>query len=54
MQWRIVHRHYFMLNNAKVNCATFHAQSNLLVVGFSTGVFALYEMPEFNQIHTLR
>jgi hypothetical protein len=25
-----------------------------LVVGFSSGVFGLYEMPDFNQIHTLR
>ena len=54
MQWRILDRHYFMQNNAKVNCAAFHAESNLIVVGFSTGVFGLYEMPEFNQIHTLR
>ncbi|KAI9844594.1 MAG: hypothetical protein M1838_002103 [Thelocarpon superellum] len=53
MQWRIVERHYFLQNNAKVSCATFHADTNLLVVGFSTGIFALYEMPDFNQIHTL-
>jgi len=25
-----------------------------LVVGFSNGLFALYELPDFNQIHTLR
>lgn len=53
MRWRITERHYFLQNNAKVNCATYHAESNLLVAGFSNGVFGLYEMPEFNQIHTL-
>ncbi|KAI9777444.1 MAG: hypothetical protein M1839_008856 [Geoglossum umbratile] len=52
-QWRIVQRHYFMQDSAKLNCAAFHADSGLLVVGFSTGVFGLYEMPDFNLIHTL-
>lgn len=52
-RWRITERHYFLQNNAKVNCAAYHAESNLLVAGFSNGVFGLYEMPEFNMIHTL-
>lgn len=51
--WRITERHYFMQNNAKVNCAAYHPESNLLVAGFSNGVFGLYEMPEFNMIHSL-
>ena len=53
-RWRIVQRHYFMQNNAKVKCTAFHAGSNLLVAGFSNGLFGLYELPEFNMIHTLR
>ena len=52
-RWRITERHYFLQNNAKVNCVAYHAESNLLVAGFSNGVFGLYEMPEFNMIHTL-
>jgi periodic tryptophan protein 2 len=52
-RWRITERNYFLQNNAKVNCAVFHPESNLLVAGFSNGVFGLYEMPEFNVIHTL-
>ena len=43
-----------MQNDAKVNCAAFHAKSNLLVVGFSNGLFGLYDLPEFNTIHLLR
>ncbi len=43
-----------MHNNAKVKCAAFHPESNLLVAGFSNGIFGLYELPEFNMIHTLR
>ncbi|MCJ1312547.1 hypothetical protein MMC25_006221 [Agyrium rufum] len=52
-RWRVTQRHYFMQNNAKVTCATFHPSSNLLVAGFSNGLFALYELPDFNMIHTL-
>lgn len=53
MRWRIVNRHYFHQNNASLKCAAFHPQSNLLVAGFSNGIFGLYELPEFNNIHTL-
>ncbi len=53
-RWRIIQRHYFMQTKAKVKCAAFHAVSNLLVVGFSNGLFGLYELPEFTMIHTLR
>ena len=52
-QWRIVQRHYFMQNDAKVKCSAYHPESNLLVAGFSNGVFGLYEMPDANMIHTL-
>jgi periodic tryptophan protein 2 len=43
-----------MQNDAKLNCAAFHAPSNLLVVGFSNGLFGLYELPDFTMIHMLR
>ncbi|KAF5310900.1 hypothetical protein D9619_008181 [Psilocybe cf. subviscida] len=46
-------RNYFNQAGVKVVCTTFHAASNLLVVGFSNGVFRLYEMPAFSNIHTL-
>ena len=53
LQWRVVNRHYFMQNNAKATCATFHAKSGLLVVGFSNGIFGLYELPNYSTLHTL-
>ncbi|KAJ5181178.1 Small-subunit processome Utp12 [Penicillium cf. griseofulvum] len=52
-RWRIVKKDFFMQNDAKVNCAAFHAPTNLLVVGFSNGLFGLYDLPEFNMIHQL-
>jgi periodic tryptophan protein 2 len=30
-----------------------HKPSQLLIAGFTSGIFALYEMPDFNPIHTL-
>lgn len=52
-RWYVVNRHYFLQKNAKVRCAAFHQESNLLVIGFANGVFGLYELPAFNAIHTL-
>ena len=54
LRWRITQKHFFMQNNATLNCASYHADTNLLVVGFSNGLFGLYEMPDFNEIHKLR
>lgn len=53
MHWRIVQKHFFMQGSATVRCASFHPESNLLVAGFSNGLFGLYEMPDFNNIHKL-
>ena len=54
LRWRIVNRHHFMQAKAKVKCATYHVGSDLLVAGFSNGLFGLYKLPEFDMIHTLR
>ena len=52
-RWGVHKRHYFNQSGTKVVSSTFHAPSNLLVVGFSTGVFGLWEMPAFSNIYTL-
>lgn len=51
-KWRTIKRDYFM-QNAKLKCASFHPASSLLTVCFSNGLFALYELPAFANIHTL-
>lgn len=51
-KWRIVRRDYFM-QDAKLKCASFHPVTNLLTVCFNNGLFSLYEIPEFTNIHTL-
>ncbi|GAA5956206.1 hypothetical protein JCM8115_001650 [Rhodotorula mucilaginosa] len=52
-RWGIQQRHYFMRVGTKVVSTTWHAASNLLIVGFSDGVFGLWEMPSFTNVHTL-
>ncbi|WVR09619.1 hypothetical protein IAU60_006691 [Kwoniella sp. DSM 27419] len=52
-RWGVAKRHFFNQPGTKVVCATFHPKSSLLIVGFSTGVFGLWEMPDFTPVHTL-
>ncbi|KAK0925648.1 U3 snoRNP protein [Friedmanniomyces endolithicus] len=52
-RWRISDRQYFFQDHAHLTTAAFHAQSNLLVTGFSNGLFMLHELPEFSEIHKL-
>jgi periodic tryptophan protein 2 len=53
-KWYLTARHFFKQNHAKVVSAAFHASSNLLVVGFNSGIFGIWELPDFTNIHTLR
>jgi len=53
VKWSTQKKHVFKMEYAKVDCCTFHPKSKLLVVGFGNGTFGLYEMPDFNNIHTL-
>ena len=41
--------HHFV----QVVCAHYHKKTQVLTVGFTNGVFALYELPDFNNIHSL-
>jgi periodic tryptophan protein 2 len=50
---RIETRHYFHQVGAKVTATSYAPRHHLLVVGFSTGLFGLYEMPTVSNIHTL-
>ncbi|KAG9302928.1 hypothetical protein G9A89_022345 [Geosiphon pyriformis] len=52
-RWILTQKHYFNQAGAKVVCSAYHVNSKLLVVGFSSGIFGIWEMPEFNNYHTL-
>ncbi|CCE63016.1 hypothetical protein TPHA_0D03830 [Tetrapisispora phaffii CBS 4417] len=51
--WRISEKNFFFQNHATVKCVTFHAKSNMLIVGFSNGEFRLYELPSFALLQQL-
>ncbi|KJE90934.1 WD repeat protein [Capsaspora owczarzaki ATCC 30864] len=51
--WGLRAKHYFNQPQARVISACFSPRSNMLVAGFTNGVFALYDMPDFNNIHSL-
>lgn len=51
--WSVQSRHYFHQDGADVTAASYCQQAQLLVVGFSSGIFGLYEMPSVSNIHTL-
>lgn len=52
-RWRINDRHYFFQDQAHLTTAAFHPSSNILVTGFSNGLFMLHELPSFSEIHKL-
>ena len=51
--WSVSSRHYFGQEGNHVTATCYSLDQNLLVVGFSHGLFGLYELPSMNNIHTL-
>ena len=53
--WGSTFRHYFNANSSAntVVSTSYSSEHSLLVVGFSTGRFGLYELPSMSNIHTL-
>ncbi|KAJ3394220.1 hypothetical protein HDU92_007077 [Lobulomyces angularis] len=52
-KWKLHAKHYFLQNHAKVVSTSFHQESKLLTVGFNSGIFGIWELPEFICVHTL-
>eukprot|EP00934_Nitzschia_sp_Nitz4_P008737 Nitzschia sp. Nitz4//scaffold89_size161592//84665//87648//NITZ4_002382-RA/size161592-snap-gene-0.134-mRNA-1//1//CDS//3329559628//8727//frame0 len=51
--WKHDTRHYFNQPGSTVVASTYNHRNQLLALGFSSGVFGLYEMPSVSNIHTL-
>lgn len=51
--WKLHEKFYFNHRGAKVSAVDWHAASSMLIVAFSNGIFDLYEMPTFQNVHTL-
>lgn len=52
-KWELLRKDGFMQQQARVTSCDYHRGLDLLVVGFSNGVFGLYQMPDFVCIHLL-
>ena len=50
--WKIVKKHLFH-QHSKLVCCSFVAKTGMLAAGFASGVFGLYEMPDFSMVHSL-
>ncbi|XP_076921668.1 periodic tryptophan protein 2 [Bidens hawaiensis] len=52
-KWELVKKDYFMQAPAKLSSCNYHKGLEIVVVGFSNGVFGIYQMPDFVCIHLL-
>ncbi|KAE9604591.1 putative transcription factor WD40-like family [Lupinus albus] len=52
-KWEMLRKDCFTQAPAKATACDFHRGLDMVVVGFSSGVFGLYQMPEFVCIHLL-
>ncbi|EJU02450.1 WD40 repeat-like protein [Dacryopinax primogenitus] len=54
VRWGIAEKHFHnMDHHTLIVSAAFHSPSDLLVLGLSSGVFGLWEMPSFTPLHML-
>ncbi|KAM7480378.1 hypothetical protein LguiA_028591 [Lonicera macranthoides] len=52
-KWELQKKDYFMQSPAKLTACDYQRVLDLVVVGFSNGVFGLYQMPDFVCLHLL-
>ncbi|KAF7824873.1 periodic tryptophan protein 2-like protein [Senna tora] len=52
-KWELLRKDNFMQTPAKLTACDYHRELDMVVVGFSNGVFGLYQMPDFVCIHLL-
>ncbi|MCR9067038.1 MAG: hypothetical protein NXI00_23935, partial [Cytophagales bacterium] len=52
--WSLEGRHYLgYKNRTSITSCAYHKKNDLLVIGNSAGVFTLYAMPDFSEVHSL-
>ncbi|XP_078431883.1 periodic tryptophan protein 2 [Wolffia australiana] len=52
-KWELLKKDFFMQAPAKLTACDYQRELDTVVVGFSNGVFGLYQMPDFVCIHAL-
>jgi periodic tryptophan protein 2 len=51
--WSAHNRHFFHQEGARAITTTYCTKAQLLAIGFSSGIFGIYELPSVANIHTL-
>lgn len=52
-RWELLKKDFFMQPGARLTACDYHSDLELVVVGFSSGIFGIYQMPDFTCIHLL-
>ena len=52
-KWSILTRHFIEEKAVTIVSCDYNPHAHLLIIGLNTGVFALYELPGFQRIHSL-
>lgn len=52
-KWSLAERQLLRDHHGEISCTSFNSDSSILVLGFSDGVFGLYEMPGCVNIHRI-
>lgn len=52
-KWELLKKDFFMQSPEKLTACDYHRELDMVVVGFSHGIFGLYQMPDFVCIHLL-
>ncbi|PHT47229.1 hypothetical protein CQW23_11437 [Capsicum baccatum] len=53
LKWELIKKDFFMQDKAKTTACDYHRGLDMVVVGFSNGVFGLYQMPDFVCIQSM-
>jgi periodic tryptophan protein 2 len=52
--WSLAGKEYMNQRGSRVTCAAYHKPTSVLVTGSSTGLFDIYQLPEFENIQVGR
>ncbi|KAI8855000.1 WD40-repeat-containing domain protein [Chytridium lagenaria] len=52
-KWVLDEKHYFNQNHSKVSSVDYNSRTNIVVVGFHSGVFGIWELTDFSNVHIL-
>ncbi|KAK9915110.1 hypothetical protein WJX75_004822 [Coccomyxa subellipsoidea] len=52
-RWQLAEKHFFNQRGARLTALDYHKASRIMVVAFSSGIFDIYQLPAFENVHML-